>query len=141
MKKLKGKDYYLIDEMKRVVPFIIAIILSSCTSKTILEKPKDLIPKDTMVLLYTDLYIARSAIHEKNSNNERNVNYMPLVYKKYLIDSTRYKRSNFYYTSKLVEYDIIFKKVRENLLLKTSELQEKLKINKETVSPNQFRNQ
>ena len=61
MKKLKEKDCYLTDKMKKILPLLIGILLTSCTSNTILKKPVDLIPKDTMVLLLTDLFIAKSA--------------------------------------------------------------------------------
>lgn len=109
--------------MKKSIFFLGIILLVSCTSKTILEKPKDLIPKDTMVLLLTDLYIAKSAYAEKNTNNERKINYVPLVYNKYLIDSTRFSSSNYYYTSKLEEYNLIFKEVETKLALKKEELE------------------
>lgn len=112
--------------MKKSILFISLLTLVSCTSKTILEKPKDLIPKDTMVLLLTDLYIAKTAFHEKNLNNERKVNYTPLVYKKFKIDSTRFIKSNFYYTSKLDEYDLIFNEVKEKLIAKRKELEDKI---------------
>jgi len=104
--------------MKKLIIFLVGILLVSCTSKTILEKPKDLIPKDTMALLITDLYIAKSAFTEKNSNNERKIDYVPLIYNKYQIDSTRFISSNYYYTSKLEEYDLIFKEVKAKLMLK-----------------------
>lgn len=104
--------------MKKLIIFLVGILLVSCTSKTILEKPKDLIPKDTMALLITDLYIAKSAFAEKNSNNERKIDYVPLIYNKYQIDSTRFISSNYYYTSKLEEYDLIFKEVKAKLMLK-----------------------
>lgn len=110
--------------MNKIIFFLAIILLVSCTSKTILEKPKDLIPKDTMVLLLTDLYIAKSAYAEKNINNERKINYVPLVYNKYLIDSTRFSSSNYYYTSKLEEYDLIFKEVKAKLTLKKQALEE-----------------
>ena len=61
-----------------------------------------------MALLITDLYIAKSAYSEKNINNERKINYVPLIYNKYKIDSTRFISSNYYYTSKLEEYDLNF---------------------------------
>jgi len=109
--------------MKKSIFFLGIILLVSCTSKTILEKPKDLIPKDTMVLLLTDLYFAKSAYAEKNTNNERKINYVPLVYNKYLIDSTRFSSSNYYYTSKLEEYNLIFKEVQTKLALKKEELE------------------
>ena len=101
----------------------------SCTSNTILEKPKDLIPKDSMVLLLTDLFIAKSAFVEKNTKNQRKINYMPLVYNKYKIDSTRFGTSNFYYTSKLEEYEEIYKAVNLKLIAKKAELEESIKKN------------
>ena len=109
--------------MKKSIFFLGIILLVSCTSKPILEKPKDLIPKDTMVLLLTDLYIAKSANIEKNLNNERKINYISLVYHKYRIDSTRFIGSNYYYTSKLEEYDLIFKEVNAKLTHKKKELE------------------
>jgi len=110
--------------MKNIIFILGVVLLVSCTSKTILEKPTDLIPKDTMVLLLTDLYIAKSAFNEKNTNNERKINYVPLVYNKYLIDSTRFSSSNYYYTSKLEEYNLIFKEVNERLAVKKTQLEE-----------------
>lgn len=121
--------------MKKTVLFLILIFLVSCTSNTILEKPKDLIPKDTMVLLLTDLFIAKSAFVEKNTLNERKVNYMPLVYNKYKIDSSRFRTSNFYYTSKLEEYELFYKEVKEGLEKKKLEIEEAIKkdVDKEKV--------
>ena len=72
----------------------------SCTSRTIYKKPNDLIPKDQMIDLWTDIYIAQwQARAIKNKKLERKVNYMPLVYNKFNIDSVRFMRSNIYYTS------------------------------------------
>lgn len=113
--------------MKKLIFFLAIILLASCTSKTILEKPANLIPRDTMVLILTDLYIAKSASTEKNTNNERKINYVPLVYNKYLIDSTRFINSNYYYTSKLEEYDLIFKDVKATILLKKGEVETKIR--------------
>jgi hypothetical protein len=115
--------------MKKILLFLIVIFLVSCTSNTILEKPKDLIPKDTMVLLLTDLFIAKSAFIEKNILNERKVNYMPLVYNQYKIDSSRFSTSNFYYTSKLEEYELIYKEVKEGLEKKKLEIEESIRKN------------
>jgi len=94
---------------------IISILVASCTSNTILKKPKDLIPKDEMVAIITDMLIANSAHRIKNKNLMRNVNYFPLIFEKYHIDSTRFKSSNFYYTSQIDEYDVILKEVKARL--------------------------
>ncbi|MBS9774272.1 MAG: DUF4296 domain-containing protein [Tenacibaculum sp.] len=101
--------------MKKTIFSLLFIFLVSCTSNTIYKKPKDLIPKDTMILLLTDMYIASSARFTKNKRLERDINYMPLVYENYKIDSLRFKKSNIYYTSKLEVYEEILQKVKNNL--------------------------
>lgn len=86
-----------------------------CTSNTIIKKPDHLIPKNQMVDLLTDMLLASGAENIKNNNLERNVNYFPLVFEKYGIDSTRFKESNYYYTSRIDDYEEILKKVDERL--------------------------
>ncbi len=87
----------------------------NCTSNTILKKPDNLIPEDQMVDLLTDLFLAVNAETTKNLKLERNVNYFPLIFEKYNIDSTQFKESNFYYTSRVDDYDVILMKVEERL--------------------------
>lgn len=94
---------------------ILSVLITSCTSNTILKKPKDLIPKDEMVSIITDMLIANSAFRIKNINLNRNINYFPLIMEKYNVDSTRFKSSNYYYTSKIDEYDVIIKEVKARL--------------------------
>jgi hypothetical protein len=101
--------------MKKYLLLLVSCYLFSCTSNTIYEKPKDLIPKDTMVAVITDLYIASAARNLKNNKFQKGVNYIPLVYNKYGIDSLRLKRSNFYYTTKVDEYQKLLEKVKANL--------------------------
>ena len=90
--------------MKNLLYIFVFIFLASCTSNTIFEKPKDLIPKDSMSLLIQELMIASSAKYQKNLDLETNINYTPLVYNKFKIDSTRFISSNFYYASKIDLY-------------------------------------
>ena len=94
---------------------ILSFLLVACTSNTIIEKPDNLIPKDKMVDLMTDLLLATGARNIKNINEERKVNYFHLVFEKYNIDSTQFKESNFYYTSKIDDYDIMLKEVERRL--------------------------
>ena len=97
--------------MKKTISICVLLILVvSCTSKTIYPKPKDLIPKDTMSLLFKDLFIANAARNVKNIKLQRKVNYHPLIFKKYKIDSSRFYRSNLYYTSTIDGYEDIFAK-------------------------------
>tara|TARA_R110001632_G_scaffold34766_1_gene88127 strand:+ start:3363 stop:3848 length:486 start_codon:yes stop_codon:yes gene_type:complete len=91
--------------MKKIlVVFVLVSLLYSCTSNTIYKKPKDLIPKDSMILLLKDLYIASSAKSIKNKNLQRKISYIPLVYNLYKIDSLRFNNSNIYYTSRVDDY-------------------------------------
>lgn len=107
--------------MKKLGFFFFAFIfLVSCTSNTIFEKPKDLIPKDTMSLLVQEMMIATSSKYVKNKNQEKNINYMPLVYDRFKIDSSRYHRSNLYYMSKIDLYKEIFEDAKESLEKQTS---------------------
>ena len=101
--------------MKHFFHIAIFLFLVSCTSNTIYKKPKNLVPKDSMIALLTDMYIASSAKNVKNKFLKREKNYMALVYEKYKIDSTRFDVSNDYYTSKIEEYTDMLKKVQHNI--------------------------
>lgn len=87
----------------------------NCTSNTIIEKPDNLIPKDEMVDLISDMFLASGGEHIKNIHLKRGVNYFPLIYDKYQIDSVRFNESNRYYISKIDDYDDILKKVDTRL--------------------------
>jgi hypothetical protein len=90
--------------MKKLSYILIFVFIVSCTSNTIFEKPKDLIPRDTMGLLIQELMIASTAKFKKNIALKTNINYMPFVYNKFKIDSSRFSVSNFYYASKIDLY-------------------------------------
>ncbi|MFL0080273.1 DUF4296 domain-containing protein [Tenacibaculum maritimum] len=92
------------------------------------EKPKGLIPKDTMAYLLTDLFIAASARQEKNIYLKRRENYLPLVYQKFKIDSLRFYESNIYYTSKIEVYDEILKAVKRNVDTLQKKYEKELRI-------------
>ena len=77
----------------------------SCKSNTIYDEPLDLIPKDSMMMLLKDLYLATAAKSIKNSRQQKKVSYTTLVYNKYNIDSLRFNSSNLYYTSKIDVYE------------------------------------
>ena len=81
-----------------------------------------------MVDLMTDMLIASGAENIKNSGLERNVNYYPLVFEKYGIDSTQFKESNYYYTSRIDDYEEILKKVDERLKAMKKELDNKIQL-------------
>ena len=51
----------------------------------------------------------------KNKNGLKANNYISVLYEKYQIDSTRFASSNLYYTSKISEYEKIFKEVKKRI--------------------------
>lgn len=126
MKKQKERELLLIDKMKtKLAIFLVCVFLSSCTSNTIFDAPKDLIPRDTMSLLLQEMMLATSAKFINNKNKEKNINYMPFVYNKYKIDSTRFENSNFYYMSKIDLYKEILESAKKDIEKKEAVLKEK----------------
>ena len=89
----------------RITSLILIILFASCKSNTIYDEPLDLIPKDSMMLLLKDLYLATAAKNIKNARQQKKVSYITLIYNKYNIDSLRFNSSNLYYTSKIDVYE------------------------------------
>jgi hypothetical protein len=101
--------------MKNICFYLGILFLFSCTSNTILEKPSNLIPKDSMSLLIEEMMIASSSKFIKNKFQENDVNYMTLVYERFKIDSLRFQESNLYYISKIDDYQKIIEKATQSL--------------------------
>lgn len=95
--------------------FLISLFAASCTSKTIYKKPDNLIGKEKMIDIWTDIYVARGARTVQTKDLRKNINYLPLVFEKYKIDSAQLSESNFYYTSKIDEYQKMFEEVKKRL--------------------------
>lgn len=102
--------------MKQFSQFILLILfVASCTSNTIYKKPTDLIEKDEMINLILEIQIANGARNIKNKDDKRLIEYMPLVYEKYGIDSAQFANSNFYYSSRIDDYTKMLKAVQARL--------------------------
>jgi len=95
--------------------FVLVVLITSCTSNTIMKKPDDLIPKKEMIEIMTDIYLANASYNVRNKYQERQRNYMSLVFEKYGVDSARYNRSNLYYMSRIDEYEKMHVKVSEKI--------------------------
>jgi protein-tyrosine-phosphatase len=70
-----------------------------------------------MIDLLYDMHLAVGTTNLRNKENEKDRNYMSLVYEKYGIDSTRFAVSNIYYTSQAIEYEEMFEEVERRLEL------------------------
>lgn len=109
--------------MKQFLYFFVVLFMASCTSNTIYKEPENLIPKDSMMTLLTDMYIASSSKNVKNKFLKKEKDYMLLVYEKYKIDSARFIISNTYYTSKPEEYNEMLLEVKKRLTAQNLELE------------------
>ena len=118
--------------MKNTIYLLLVIIFSSCTSNTIFEKPKDLIPKDSMSLLVQEMMIASSSKFFKNKDLQKNIDYMPFVYDRFQIDSVRFQSSNMYYMTKIDEYQEIFDDAKAKLEAK-KKLYDDMKTNLDSI--------
>ncbi len=115
--------------MKKFIPFILLLtFVFSCTSNTIYKKPNDLISEDLMVDLILDMQIANGARNSKNKEGKRILEYMPLVYEKYGIDSARFAKSNFYYSTVIDDYTKILRRVKSRLDIMEKEFDVLVKI-------------
>lgn len=102
--------------MKKTIGAILfCLVLNSCGEK-VLEAPENLIPKDEMVDILSDLAILTAA---KTTNisllTRNNVEPTPYLLKKYGIDSVQLVESDRYYASLPNEYEDIYTKVQEKL--------------------------
>ncbi|RLD74608.1 MAG: DUF4296 domain-containing protein [Bacteroidetes bacterium] len=101
--------------MNKIFYIVIFFVFISCESRTNYKKPKDLIPKDQMIDLLTDMHKINGITGIKNKDGLKANNYISVLYEKYQIDSTRFASSNLYYTSKISEYEKIFKEVKKRI--------------------------
>lgn len=100
----------------------------NCTSNTIIKKPDNLIPKKQMVDLLSDLLVASGAENVKNIQLKRKVNYYPLVFEKHNVDSAQFKTSNYYYSTKVDEYDQIIRDVEMRLEVLMKQYEEERRV-------------
>lgn len=114
--------------MNKFLYIFLVFFVVACTSNTIIKKPDNLIPKDKMVELLTDMFMASGADNIKNIHQKRKVNYFPLVFEKHQIDSTQFKESNFYYISKIDDYEAILKRVDVRLKKMKKEFDDERKL-------------
>jgi hypothetical protein len=109
--------------MNRIISTLILIlVVLSCNNIERPKKPDNLISKDKMVDVITDISLMNAAkgldkdLLEKNAINPANY-----IYEKYNIDSTQFAASNNYYAYDVKEYEKIYIRVKERLENKKAE--------------------
>ncbi len=110
--------------MKNLFFLILLCLFYSCGEKLI-EKPTNLIPKDTMAAIIHDLAVISAA---KNSNSEilkkNNIETMDYIYTKYGVDSIQFVNSDIYYASIPAEYEEIYTAVDTKLQIEKKQMEE-----------------
>lgn len=101
--------------MIKYIYVVVVFIFLSCESRINYKKPKDLIPKEQMIDLLTDIHLVNGVTGVKSKDDLKTENYMSLIYEKYQIDSTRFATSNLYYVSNIGEYEKMFEEVEKRL--------------------------
>ncbi|HPF11549.1 MAG TPA: DUF4296 domain-containing protein [Flavobacteriaceae bacterium] len=102
--------------MKRWLYILVLLSIISCQDVKWPDKPKNLIPKETMVEILAESYTGNAARSVKNRViRDAGIHLDSLIYSKYGVDSLSFAQSNTYYASQLNEYLDIMKRVEAKL--------------------------
>jgi len=95
---------------------VLFVFTTSCQDVKKTEKPENLIAKDMMVDILTEVYLSNAARSVNNKRlKEYNIRLDSVIYNKYHIDSLQFVESNAYYSSNLKTYAKIITSVEERL--------------------------
>lgn len=101
----------------RVIHVLVAvlILLVSCGEK-IIEEPENLIPEEQMAAILYDVAILNGFKSTDPGLLKKNgIELMPLIFKKYDIDSTQFVQSDVYYASVPLKYQQIYEMVEARI--------------------------
>ena len=103
--------------MKHVFSIIAILLLTvSCQEVERMEKPRDLIPKEKMVDVLTELSLMNAARnYNKYVLEQKGVKLEEHLWKKFDIDSLQFVRSSNYYAENYKEYNDIYMDVKDSL--------------------------
>lgn len=107
---------------KLLLFFILFLVIISCNNAIVTE-PDNLIDDDVMVDIFYDLSILDAARNSSYSNGTNSFIANDYILKKYKIDSLQFAQSNKYYATDVAKYKRMFKKVRDRLTDKKTEIE------------------
>ncbi|RKR15113.1 uncharacterized protein DUF4296 [Maribacter vaceletii] len=109
--------------MKKIGIFILLVTFFACNEKLV-EKPKNLIPRDKMVMILKEMAIINAS---KNTNidllTDNKIDPTTYVFNKFKIDSAQFVLSDKYYAAMPLEYESIYKEVDTLLNIDKERLQ------------------
>lgn len=120
--------------MKFVITFLFALFLLSCQDLENMDRPKDLIAKQKMVEVLTDLSLLNSAKnYNKKFLEESGLKPDEYLYQKYDIDSVQLAHSTRYYARNYTEFEEIYRQVQENLQKIKDDLEKRQERERESL--------
>lgn len=102
--------------MKKIIQFIIVLIVLAGCKKELVKEPKRLIEKEKMVNIMYDLSLLE-AMKVENPGLMDSIKYTSnqYIYKKYKIDSVQFAQSNIYYAADYKEYEKMYNQIKTRL--------------------------
>ncbi|PWA10268.1 DUF4296 domain-containing protein [Flavobacterium laiguense] len=95
--------------MKKLVFFLVLLVIFSSCNKDLVEKPGNLIEKGVMIdIMYDMALLDALKYQDPNSLYNNGVNPKTYIYKKYKIDSLQFVKSNAYYAADYREYKTMY---------------------------------
>jgi Domain of unknown function (DUF4296) len=102
--------------MKKIAPFIFALVFLIGCKKELVKEPKRLIDKEKMVDIIYDLsLIDGMKVQDPSLIDSLKMSTNQYIYKKYKIDSTQFAQSNSYYAADSKEYEKMYNKVKARI--------------------------
>jgi hypothetical protein len=106
--------------IKRVIFLILLAVMTVGCEKPVVEKPQNLIPRDRMVQIITDMHLAESVYQNRRYSSDQVIQfteadfYYSVLHKYQVADST-FEKSVIYYSSFPTEFEKIYSRVLDNL--------------------------
>lgn len=127
-------DYCLIDnirKMKKILPFLVVLLLIVSCEKELAKAPKNLIAKEKMVNIMYDLSLLEALKNQNPSETDSLIiNSNEYIFRKYKIDSIQFAQSNIYYATDYKEYLKMFEQIKARLDKNKSQTEALIKAEK-----------
>ncbi|MDC6351124.1 DUF4296 domain-containing protein [Zeaxanthinibacter sp. PT1] len=114
--------------------YIFLLFLFVACGEEVIEQPENLIPKEKMTEMLYELAILNAA----NGTNpalleERGVETMSYLYKKYDVDSAQFVNSDIYYASKPLQYESMYEDIEARIKAVKKQLEDERKRKTDSI--------
>ncbi|NNJ89346.1 MAG: DUF4296 domain-containing protein [Eudoraea sp.] len=111
--------------MKKLVLFLLVLVIGTSCVEKIIKKPDDLIPREKMTQLLYDLAILNAAKGTNSAILEVHFDSPTyFLFEQYGVDSLQFVHSDIYYASQPLLYEAIYKEVAAKLEKEKNEIEE-----------------